>query len=281
MITATDNKLTGLIDGMSAADYHGADACSASRLKAMRRSPAHCRWELEHPRESEALKFGTAFHSYVFEIDAYRQGYAYEPEWGDCRRTENKLRRDAWRAANAGKEILSHEDAKTITYMANQLFIHPLGELLLGSPGRSEVSGFWTDPKTGLLCKLRADRLVEVPGVGRVCFDLKSTDDASPDGFRRAIHKWGYHISAAHYLSGLAQLGEPCDVYALAAVEKSGPFAVGIYAVDDPTVEQGARERERLMSVYAECVRSGNWPAYSNEMQKINVPAWAFDDDEI
>ncbi len=279
MVIAPDIKVSRIIDGMIAADYHREDACSASRLKSLRKSPAHCRWDLDHPKESDALKFGTAFHSFVFEPETYRQTYAVEPEFGDCRKTQNKARRDAWRSENERREILALDDAATIAHMAKALSIHPLGRLLMDSPGRSELSAFWADPKTGLRCKLRADRLVEVPGVGRVCFDLKSTDDASPDGFRRAIHKWGYHIAAAHYLAGLAQVGEPCDVYVLAAVEKSGPFAVGIYAVDDPTVEQGERERERLMQVYAQCDRTGVWPAYSDEIQKINVPKWAFDDD--
>ena len=74
-------------------------------------------------------------------------------------------------------------------------------DLLWDFPGASsEQAIVWRHP-SGVLIRVLIDRLVPYEdGAGRPCWfvaDLKSTDDPSPDAFRRSVVKYGYHRQGA------------------------------------------------------------------------------------
>lgn len=276
LTTNTDHKI---IHGMSAADYHAQPRCSASKLKAMRRSPAHCKYQMDNPPTSEAMALGSLLHTMVLEPLMYPERYYIMPEC-DRRTKEGKA---TWAAAQiaAGDRIMPRKEEFELAYaMCRASRAHPAYSKLFDATGHNELSVFWRDEETGLDCKMRCDRIVEVPGIGTVCVDLKTTTDASPRAFARSVHKFGYHIQAGMYLEGLAKVGIPCDLFVIMAPESVPPHCVGLYGLKDETVAQGWRECQRLMRIYAECKRTGVWPGYADTIQKLDLPAWAFDDDE-
>jgi hypothetical protein len=92
----------GFLPDLPSEVYHAPrlGVVSKSALDKLRKSPAHYyAWatgQLE--KSTPALAFGRAGHCAIFEPDQFDKLYVVEPEFGDCRFKENKLKRDAWRA---------------------------------------------------------------------------------------------------------------------------------------------------------------------------------------
>lgn len=140
--------------------------------------------------------------------------------------------------------------------------------------------------------------------------DLKTTEDASPEGFAKSIANWRYDVQHAYYIDGTrlaleqgkctpphkgkAELsvywtdpvtGVLCRCrpdfwrgypkhFAFIAVEKKPPYAVGVYVLDSEGVEIGRAQYQHDLRVYAECVRTGVWPGYGDKIQTISLPGW-------
>jgi hypothetical protein len=76
------------------------------------------------------------------------------------------------------------------------------------------------------------------------------------------------------YPRGLAALGESYEHFVHIVVEDEPPHAVGVYRLKDEILELGWRQLELALHTYAECERSGVWPAYSDHMLDISLPRW-------
>lgn len=273
----------GLHRDVANATYHEPvlGLASKSGLDRVHRSPAHYRAELATPREpSPALIVGTALHTRLFEPDRFSLEYTVAPEFGDLRKTDdttkedakaNKDRRDAWRTANAGKLLLSAEDDATTRGMVDALNAHPLASKLFAD-GEREVTLRWKDAETGIECKSRADYYVPVR---RLVVDLKSTEDAREQPFRRSVEKWGYHRQDAMYRDAFAACQVPVDHFVFVAVEKTFPFAIGVYVLDATSVAKGRATIHADLRTLAECIANDSWPAYPTGIQTLSVSDWS------
>jgi len=238
------------------------------------KSPAHYKaWVdgLIAEEETPALAFGSAFHCALLEPERFALEYATEPNFGDCRRKEPKQARAAWVSANAGKRSLSPEDAATIAGMVASVKAHPLASRILRD-GQAELTVKWQDYATGVQCKCRADYYV--PRL-RMVADVKSTTDASRDGFRRDVARYSYHVQDALYRAGFNAVGKQVDHFVFVSVEKTVPYAVATYSLDMPSVNRGYTAARRGIEKMAECLASGVWPGYPTEIQEVDVPPWA------
>ena len=261
-----------LIDtAMPAAQYHATDAVSASLLKQIQRSPAHARAYLQQQQEpTPAMLFGTAFHTCVLESERFNDEYAVFE--GDKRTKEGKANYE--RLVSEGKTIITATDYATITAMASAIGDHPAASKLVRGDGQTEVSMFWEDEDTGLQCKCRPDIWI-AQGRGSVIVDIKTTEDASPEGFARSIQSYGYGIQAAHYLAGSG-----ADAFIFVAVEKKEPYAVAVYQLDALSLEISEMKRRDMLQLWASCRESDSFPAYSDECQLISLPGWVTADYE-
>jgi hypothetical protein len=123
---------------------------------------------------------------------------------------------------------------------------------------------------------LRRGRIDRVTG-GTAIVDLKTTDDARPDSFSKTILQYGYHIQGAYYLD---LWNDTCpehkkEQFVIVAVESEAPFACAVYELDNEAIQKGRGEYIDVIAQYIECVRTGDWPAYTQELQKISLPKWA------
>jgi hypothetical protein len=57
-------------------------------------------------------------------------------------------------------------------------------------------------------------------------------------------------------------------------IEKSAPYAISIYQLDEASIEQGRHEFKQLLMRYKHCLESNDWPAYT--IQEISLPRYAF-----
>jgi hypothetical protein len=122
------------------------------------------------------------------------------------------------------------------------------------------------------LCKARLDYYR--PDLG-VVFDLKSTVDAREHPVQRDIEKYSYHVSAAHYMNGLLALGLPAAGFGWIFVEKTAPFAQGLYFAADDMLATGRDRIAQYLTEYTACAEADHWPAYDGAFRTIDLPAWA------
>lgn len=256
------------------AEYHSHPAVSKSHLDLVARSPRHY-WgryldpNRVVPEQTPAMVVGSAVHTRVLEPHRYQAEYVVAPNFD--RRT--KAGKEAWEQFQleaARKTVLTAEQDALAAAVSQAVYAHPAAALLLSQPGQAEQSYFWTDEVTGEVCKCRPDWHSDCR---RLIVDLKTTEDASPAGFARSIHKFRYHVQANWYQRPFPE----AEQFVFIAVEKSPPYLVGVYVATPEMVAAGGRTADRDLQVLAECRQLDQWPGYADEIVPIDLPRWADD----
>lgn len=294
--------------------YHGGPGVSKSGLDLIRKSPMHYKASRDVKKESTAAqREGTLIHDLVLEPATFWDRYArpfVAPEGAVSTVEEIKnLLKDRGlptsgkkadlqaRLAEADpyvvfldelkaeyleevgdKTVITEEEYVKAQAIAASVLSHPIaGKLFAAGAGDAELSCYWIDEKTGVLCRVRPDFWRH----DRLVVDLKTTVDASPEGFSRSIEKWSYHVQDPFYQDGISaaiqQSGsdrKPPKAFIFVAVEKTAPYAVGVYRLDADSAEIGRREYRENLDTYARSLATDNWPGYSTKIEAIGLPEW-------
>lgn len=264
---------TGVKD-MPMQDYLAAHGISQSGLKKLARSPAHYKYALDHPEPSTPDQIiGAIFDTAVFNPDALKTCIYVRPSHYESK-GENKPWHDGatfckeWTATHQDKPIISQSDFSDVLLMRDEVFKHPAAAMALKTGKGATL--FCEDADTGLQLKGRPDWMS-----GNVILDLKSCQDASPDGLARAVATFGYDVQAAFYLDIAAVLNLGKEHFLFIATEKSAPFATAVYELDVDSIAIGRSKYRRLLNRYLECVVSDSWPGYSKNVERLSLPKWA------
>ena len=269
----------GIYEGITNEDYHTGAGLSSSDLKRLSQSPLHYKTSKAGTcEETDAMRFGTAVHTAILEPERFDDVYVRAPEGSK----NSKAVKTAWaELEEMGKVPLSSNDFEAIQGMRRAIFDHPLaGRWLTG--GTAELSGYWLQHvhdgslDMDVLCKCRPDYLKEL-GSQYVIVDLKTTRSAEARYFTKAAYwDYQYHISAAHYLTGLEALrGVRAQGFIFIAVEKTPPYAVNVFEASEEFIRAGEEANRELYSLFASCQASGNWPGYPAVSQKLMLPRGA------
>lgn len=237
--------------------YHADRSCvSSSGLKLMLRSPAHFKHYLDAPHEeTPALFIGTAIHARLLEPELFAEDYVVAPE-SDKRKKEYK----EFKLAHANQMILDKEQAEILEGIAQSVSQHSSASTLLRG-GVIEHSIIWQDKETGIWCKIRPDCLSVDFDTG-ICMDVKSTEDASEEGFLRSCLRYDYDLSAAFYLEGLRETFQRDFDFAFLACEKSAPYACALYGAPMEMIERGQRRFRAALRRLKQCRDTDSWPSY-------------------
>jgi exodeoxyribonuclease VIII len=124
----------------------------------------------------------------------------------------------------------------------------------------------------GLPCKARVDYLV-----GDVIFDLKTCQDASPEGFARQIGAFQYHLQAAHYAAGYEAInGKPLDRFCFIAVESEPPYATGVYVIDSVGLQSGRAFMAKAAKAFKQAQQPEKVKAmYADHLVELTLPNWS------
>jgi hypothetical protein len=265
---------TALHPDIDAATYHQRQlgVASKSALDQIARSPLHYRsWIDGVDKQTPAMWFGSLLHSYVLETAKCLDRVAVLPDFGDCRLKMHREARDAWREENANKMHIEVEDWDRCRRMGDAVHKHPIASALLAK-AVTEVTAYWVDETTEIQCKARMDGVVD----RRFILDLKSTEDASPEGFAKSTANYRYHVQDAFYSDGLAAItGAAPRGFVFIAVEKSEPYAVATYQLDEQARDRGRELYRRDLATLKRCFDSDEWPAYGTSTMALSLPAWA------
>jgi exodeoxyribonuclease VIII len=232
----------------------------------MLRSPAHFRNPAK--MESAAMAFGSLVHTFVLEPHIAEARYRTRADV-DGRTKEGKAVRD-WEASLAtqqGIQFVSRSDYDAAVSIATAVRTH-LGCSAILSGGLAEVSGT-VDGFRDINVRIRPDYLTD-----RHIVDLKTCVDGRPDAFSRSVMTFGYAIQAAFYVDVAQALdGNKRDFYWV-AVEKESPYAVAVYKASDAMLQYGRAQYLKAIELYLECAAMDLWPAYSQQVQTLDLPAW-------
>lgn len=260
------------IYGMAEEEYHrgaGHGALSKSLLVELAKSPQHCKKALETFTEpTPAMMLGTALHMAVLEPEKFQARYAAFS--GDRRTKAGKAAYNE--IIEAGKTPLNESDMSQIKAMKDSILTHPFCREAL-SFGLPEVSLFWHPEGSPVTAKGRVDFLNPEEAL---IIDLKTARDASPEGFRKAAAGFKYHWQAYWYVQGVTYLIGPASWrFIFIAIEKTPPYAVGVYELHPDDIEAASEQVDPLIMTFEDCQRSGEWPGYSPEIETLHLPSWA------
>lgn len=259
----------GVYDDISNKDYHADPALGSTSLKTLAlRTPAHWKWESEHPVHKDAYDIGTAAHSLILEDDMSQLVIVEANDW--------KLKASQVAKASAraeGKIALLPKELDQVKAMRDSVMVHPLARNAF-TRHRAEASAFWEED--GLTLKCRPDAWKD-----GLVVDLKTTADANPNEFGKTAFNFGYFMSAPHYIDGIkAAAGENVQ-FAFVNVEKTPPYLVSVTELNDEDLNRGRYQLDRAKRIYRECMASGNWPGYP-QFTTTSLPRWAqFELDEM
>lgn len=269
--------MSGVVLDLPEEEYHRHPALSSSGAKLILESPARYRYAMDHPRSSKkAWDVGHAVHSRVLgvgvEIVEIPAGLLSSD--GGIRSNEAK----AWVAAarEAGQVPLKPDEYAPIHGMTEAVLAHPIARRVFERPGAAEASLFATDPATGAELRCRFDFLADAPTKGRtINGDLKTTLDASPDGFEATVRKWSYYLQEDFYgrVLSLAR-GDDDPAFLFVAVEKEPPYLVAVHELTDDHRRVGHLAVRRAIDTYAACLASGEWGGYGDDIHHTAPPSW-------
>jgi len=267
-------------------DYLKVDALSASGIKRILQSPAHYRFDQDHPSEpTDSMLIGTAVHMAILEPERFAESVIVTPEdapkkptaaqWGAAKPSPSSLAAMQWwtdfNAKAEGKLVLTAEQGEKVAGMVGSVRRHPIHDEMM-SGGASEVSFFWRDARLDIPCKARFDRLND-SGFG---FDLKSCQDASPEVFARSVAAFKYHYQAAWYNTAHEHLrDESLRAFLFIAVESAAPYGCAVYVLEPNAIAFGAARCEEAMLLYKQARDTGYWRGYPERVNPIVLPRWA------
>lgn len=250
--------------------YRPADGINCSTLKAMLRSPAHyIAAKLERKEPTPAMILGTLAHLSCFEPELFGEGKSHYVKPAGMNFTTKEGR--AWRDEHRDKPVITMDEEADLAGMQAAIATHPMSGPVV-SQGVAEVSAFAQDETFNVRLKGKTDKLLR-DNQGRVwCVDLKTTEDAKD--FARVAYNLNYDMQAAFYMRVLGAAG--CEVHNVMfiVVERTAPFGVIVYHPDERFLASGYEKVVRCLTRYRECVQSGKWPGYDEEVQTLSIPNW-------
>jgi len=261
---------------LSAEQYHAdpvpGGSLSSSGARKILQSPARFRWEQDHRRApKKAWDIGHAAHKVVLgagpELVLF-PGTGKNP--GAWQKDDDIAAVAAMRAD--GKVPLKPSDWTTVHEMAEAIRRHPLASRLLNPDGGvAEQVLVWVDQDTGVTRRAMLDWRR-----GRVIVDYKTADSASKPAFSRAVASYGYHQQDPYYRDGVAALGLAADpVFLFIVQEKTPPYLVAVYDLDDVAIQIGHERNRRALEIYRDCTETGLWPGYPSEVKTVALPRYA------
>lgn len=234
-------KKAGIYYDLSNEEYHNDPAVSNSDIKKILKSPleywTHSWMNKNRPKRNitPAMTLGSALHCFILERDKFFDEYVVLPnkleidsEFYDIESKRNdfdqnyqlpKTKTAKTFRYTGSKQVIKQDDFCKIKDMSEYLGQLPIVNKIFTN-GNAEVSVFWEDEETGLMCKCRPDYLTK-----SYIADYKSI--LSIDQIKSNIYSGDYHIQHAFYVEGIKKAAG-CDHFDFFFVfqQKDSPYLV-------------------------------------------------------
>lgn len=264
-------------DDLTAEQYH-ADKTSVSSTGLRALLPPGCPAQFAYDRDNAAppkreFDLGNAVHAAVLG----KGSDIVEIDYPNYKTGAAQVQRDL--AYADGKIPLLPKEKKQVDAMAAAVRQHrDAGPLLAPGMGIAERSIYWTDPATGVRCRVRPDWLIIRPEV-TVIVDLKTTADANPEACSKAIESYSYHQQGALYIDGVQAVGLAPEGARFFFIfqSKKAPYLITVRELKDQDQDIGRARNEKALRIYADCTATDEWHDWTGPVDTIpqlGMPSW-------
>jgi PDDEXK-like domain of unknown function (DUF3799) len=252
--------------------YHGdRDSLSSSGARLLLNTTAlEFYYQLQQPPPPrKVFDYGSACHKMVLG-EGQQICVVDADNW-----TTKAAREQRDKAWEQGRAVVLKREMDTAQRMAGELYKHPVAAALLAD-GQAELSGWWTDPETGVRLRFRPDFIpADVPGRRPLVVDYKTSASANPRKFAKSAADFGYHCQGDWYLEGLAATTGIVDAtFVLVVQGKTPPYPVAVFYLDTDDLVRGKSQNRKAIRMYAQCLQTGQWPGYQG-ITMLSLPTWA------
>lgn len=298
-----------MIQDLSNEAYHADKKALSSTVLSYCNPPAKYKAWVDGriPRtESDALAFGSAYHTLILEPEKFEKEYVVMPKV-DGRTKEGKAVKAEFEANYPNHTLLQQNTMDTLLRMRDAILQHDMAKEYLSMNGLVEQSIIWDqelDYRTPdvhccnecwsrfnvdfvealegvvtcptckaqtapakIRCKTRPDFYTP-----SFVIDLKTADSANPSFFYWKVAKgYNYKRQAAFQLAGLANEGIIPEDYYWLAQEKEPPYLVSMNKASEQILLEGHHEFLSILTTIRECRDMDVWPAYPG-ITEINHP---------
>lgn len=266
----------GVYDDMPDAVYHadpvpgGSLSNTGAKILATKTPADFDYWRNSPPETKPAFDLGHAAHA---EVLGRGLDVALIPgPW-----TTNAAKAKVAEAREAGQVPLKPEAWDTVEGMAAGLRANPLAMAALAATGKPEQSLFWRDTRTGIWRRARIDWLPTEPTASGqlVLVDYKTAANVDAYKWAKDAADFGYHQQADSYTEGARVLGlHPSPSFVFIVQQKTPPYPVRVFQLDDEAMQIGRLLNDRAMDVYVEHTTTGTWPAYPPVVERLALPTY-------
>ncbi len=263
----------GVYPHMSNEEYQAAPGLRSGMLRdlaCMTAKEARHKWDNPEER-SDAFNVGEAAHRAILEGDLEFSGFYLLPKGHKGSNKAGMARIDEAKAL--GKTPLKWEQHQAVKAMAAAILENTLARRMLENI-QPEVSLFWIDRETGLLCKARFDGM---PRSFRFILDLKTTRRSlSDEDIDREILEYRYDLQGDWYERGARALGMFDNAQFLPLFQqKKPPFDCRAKLIRPSTRAFARVHNDHWKQVYADCLARDEWPGWPEEITEAGAPGWA------
>ena len=253
-----------------AAEYHASAGFSSTLARALiSRTPAHAKALVDgHQPESDAMKLGTAVHQLLLRDD--RVDVIPFDEW----RT-NEAKAMVAQSQAAGripmKPKMWAQAQDVAASVREQLAALDLDPVPFTEGTAEHVIRFrWDELECRAMLDWLRDDLETID-------DLKTTNDASPWGFRGKVWKLRYDIQAAFYRRAVLVTTGALPRFRWIAVETEYPYLVTVHEPDKAALENADARVDEALRIWADCLAADSWPGYPVTVNEVGPVPWERD----
>ena len=229
--------------------YNDTEHISNSMLNHISISPEYFRFRQDNPQPAtSAMKLGSAIHMNVLQPAEFHKHYAVSPKF-DKRTKQGKEDFAEFSKKNMFKDIISESDFELIEQITLKTMRDNMVNRLLTS-GEPEKIITWNNKHYDVNCKGMLDYYRD-----GMIIDLKTTQDASYNGFMRSVRKYKYHKQAAYYMDAVKAYR-----FIIIAVEKTPPFSINVFELGDDMIDEGRDMYNHELEIYKYCEENDYWP---------------------
>ena len=262
----------GILRNQSATDYHSAAGLNSTKIRNLLTSVQYASYRETMPETTKSLSMGEAVHTAILEPMRFKREYVRGPN-----ARKGSKEHSGFLAANANKTILTPKEYDDCVGMDLAVQNHPTAGPMIRDATQDDIEVSVYSEMQSVPVRCRCDVLL-----GNTIIDVKSTKDASPEGFARAIAMHGYHIQAAFYRMVLMTRHEIDSVgpFRFIAVQKTAPYLVGVYELDQESLDHGFKQVNRAIQRFKENRESDSLrlkqthDGYGAGVKTISIPQW-------
>lgn len=241
-------------------EYQSIDALNYSGIKMILKSPLHYKQMREGiQKDSKALRIGTMVHQAVLEPDVFK---LYKPKPIVDRRTKE------------GRELMDYfyktlKEDEVVCDSDEYDFALNLADKISIALEEKGIKFKQTEVTVQAVCGITGVNLkccIDAIGEDDVIYDIKTTEDGSPNGFFKTVMSYKYYIQSYLY-----KMMNNSNRFVYIAIEKEPPFAVSFYELGEQFDEKARVEVYKAIDIYKECKSKDIWPGYSQETIKLDL----------